>query len=176
MLCVRPLIILLSGKKDKDVNSFPLRFTVNGQALNLDVEPHLTLLELLRNKLNMVGTKEGCSTGHCGACTVLVNGQPVSSCLMLAAEAADQQILTVEGLATEDKLHPVQEAFVANGGLQCGFCTAGMMMSTVALLNDNPQPTEAQIRLSLAGNLCRCTGYQKIIESVQNAAEVMVHE
>jgi len=167
---------LLSGKKDKDVNSFPLRFTVNGQALNLDVEPHLTLLELLRNKLNMVGTKEGCSTGHCGACTVLVNGQPVSSCLMLAAEAADQQILTVEGLAVEDKLHPVQDAFVANGGLQCGFCTAGMMMSTVALLNDNPQPTEAQIRLSLAGNLCRCTGYQKIIESVQNAAEVMYHE
>lgn len=158
------------------MNSYPLHFTVNGQALNLEVEPHLTLLELLRNNLGMTGTKEGCSTGHCGACTVLVNGHPVSSCLMLAAEVDHQQVLTVEGLATEGKLHPVQDAFVANGGLQCGFCTAGMMMSTIALLSSNPQPTELEIRSSLAGNLCRCTGYQKIVKAVQNAAEEMYHE
>ena len=153
-----------------------IRFRLNGRPTEVTVDPDRMLLWVLRSDLALTGAKYGCGQAHCGACTVLVNGQPVSSCLMLAAEAADQQILTVEGLATEDKLHPVQEAFVANGGLQCGFCTAGMMMSTVALLNDNPQPTEAQIRLSLAGNLCRCTGYQKIIESVQNAAEVMVHE
>lgn len=158
------------------MNSYPLHFTVNGQTLNLEVEPHLTLLELLRNNLGMTGTKEGCSTGHCGACTVLVNGHPVSSCLMLAAEVDHQQVLTVEGLATEGKLHPVQDAFVANGGLQCGFCTAGMMMSTIALLSGNPQPTELEIRSSLAGNLCRCTGYQKIVKAVQNAAEEMYHE
>jgi carbon-monoxide dehydrogenase small subunit len=176
MPCARPLPTYLTGKKDKDVNTFPLHFTVNGQSLDLEVEPHLTLLELLRSNLGMIGTKEGCSTGHCGACTVLVNGQPVSSCLMLAAEADQQQVLTVEGLAAEEKLHPVQEAFAANGGLQCGFCTSGMMMSTITLLSSNPQPTEQEIRFGLAGNLCRCTGYQKIIEAVKIAAEVMYHE
>lgn len=155
------------------MNKFPLHITINGQVYELEIEPHLTLLEVLRSNLNMTGTKEGCSTGHCGACTVLVDGQPISSCLMLAAEAEDQYVLTVEGLATVGKLDPIQEAFAANGGLQCGFCTAGVMMSTKALLDSNPHPTEEEIRLSLAGNLCRCTGYQKIVEAVQNASEGM---
>lgn len=158
------------------MEKYPLQLTVNGKALKIEVPPHITLLELLRSSLNLTGTKEGCSTGHCGACTVLVNGQPISSCLMLAAEADHQQVLTVEGLGDEGNLHPVQAAFAANGGLQCGFCTAGMMMSTVALLKSNPQPTESEIRASLAGNLCRCTGYQKIVEAVQNAAEEHYHE
>ena len=158
------------------MDTYPLQLTVNGKALKIEVAPYLTLLEVLRSSLNLTGTKEGCSTGHCGACTVLVNGQPVSSCLMLAAEADHQQVLTVEGLGDEGNLHPVQEAFAANGGLQCGFCTSGMMMSTVALLKRNPQPTEFEIRASLAGNLCRCTGYQKIVEAVQNAAEEQYHE
>jgi carbon-monoxide dehydrogenase small subunit len=153
-----------------------LQLTVNDRPYTLEAEPHLTLLEVLRNDLRLTGTKEGCSTGHCGACTVLVNDQPISSCLMLAAEADGQRILTVEGLAANGQLHPVQEAFVQQGGLQCGFCTAGMMMSTVALLQRNPQPSEREIRFSLAGNLCRCTGYHKIIEAVQSAAEVMHHE
>ena len=156
--------------------TLPLQLIVNGQSHNLDIEPHLTLLEVLRNDLGLGGSKEGCSTGHCGACTVLINGQPISSCLMLAAEAEGQQVLTVEGLATDGKLHPVQTAFVSNGGLQCGFCTAGMMLSTVALLKRNPNPTEKEIRHSLAGNLCRCTGYHMIVEAVKKAAEVMIHE
>jgi aerobic-type carbon monoxide dehydrogenase small subunit (CoxS/CutS family) len=137
------------------VITLPLQLEVNGQSYELEVEPHLTLLEALRNHLGLTGTKEGCSTGHCGACTVLVNGQP---------------------LATGGKLHPVQAAFVAAGGLQCGFCTAGMMMSTIALFNRNPQPTEREIRMSLAGNLCRCTGYHKIVEAVKSAAEELYHE
>lgn len=154
----------------------PLHLTVNGQPRTLEIEPHLTLLEVIRSDLGLSGTKEGCSTGHCGACTVLLNGQPISSCLMLAAEVDGQQVLTVEGLATNGQLHPVQEAFVQHGGLQCGYCTAGMMMSAVALLDRTPQPTKQEIRFSLAGNLCRCTGYHKIIEAVLHAAEVMDHE
>ncbi len=153
-----------------------LQLIVNGRPYTFEVEPHLTLLEVLRSSLGMTGTKEGCSTGHCGACTVLVDDQPISSCLMLAAEADGRRIETVEGLAANGTLHPVQEAFVQRGGLQCGFCTAGMMMSTLALLQRNPRPTEQEIRFSLAGNLCRCTGYQKIIEAVKSAAEVMDHE
>jgi carbon-monoxide dehydrogenase small subunit len=149
---------------------------VNGQPHRLEVEPHLTLLEVIRDNLRLSGTKEGCSTGHCGACTVLVNGQPVSACLMLAAEADGQHISTVEGLATNGKLHPLQEAFVQQGGLQCGYCTAGMIMSAVALLERSPRPTEKEIRFGLAGNLCRCTGYHKIIAAVQQAAEVINHE
>lgn len=154
----------------------PVQLMVNGRAYNLAVAPHLTLVEVLRNDLNLRGTKEGCSTGHCGACTVLINGQPVSSCLMLAVEAEGQHITTIEGMATNGKLHPVQAAFVAKAGLQCGFCTSGMLLSTVALLERNPHPTEKEIRFSLAGNLCRCTGYQKIVEAVQSAAAEMENE
>ena len=152
------------------------RLEVNGKPYEIEVEPHLTLLEVLRNRLGMTGTKEGCSTGHCGACTVLLNGRPISSCLLLAAEADGQHVLTVEGLAENGELHPVQVAFIAAGGLQCGFCTSGMMLSTVALIARNPRPTEHEIRLSLAGNLCRCTGYHKIVEAVFNVVEEMSHE
>ena len=156
--------------------TLPLQLNVNGQSYNIEVEPHQTLLEVLRNKLGFKGTKEGCSTGHCGACTVLIDGQPISSCLMLAAEIQGQEISTVEGLASNGQLHPVQAAFVSCAGLQCGFCTSGMMMSTVALLNRNPSPTESEIRFNLAGNLCRCTGYDKIVKAVKSAAEVMQNE
>ncbi|NLF66343.1 MAG: (2Fe-2S)-binding protein [Chloroflexi bacterium] len=150
-----------------------IELTVNGKKEALAVEPHLTLLEVLRDSLNLTGTKEGCSTGHCGACTVLVNGEPVSSCLLLAVEADGQAVTTVEGLACNGNLHPVQAAFIEKGGLQCGYCTSGMMLATVALLAHNAQPSEQEIRLALAGNLCRCTGYTKIVEAVQQAAEEM---
>ena len=150
-----------------------IELTVNGKKEVLAVESHLTLLEVLRDSLNLTGTKEGCSTGHCGACTVLVNGEPVSSCLLLAVEADGQAVTTVEGLARNGSLHPVQAAFIEKGGLQCGFCTSGMMLATVALLAHNAQPSEQEIRLALAGNLCRCTGYTKIVEAVQRAAEEM---
>ena len=160
---------------NNNVNYYQLNLIVNGQPVVATVEPHLTLLEFLRDTLGMTGTKEGCSTGHCGACTVLSDGEPISSCLMLAIEADGHDILTVEGLETETGLHPIQTAFVANGGLQCGFCTSGMMLSTLVLLEDKPQPTEVEIRGSLAGNLCRCTGYHKIVEAVQRAAEEMSH-
>jgi carbon-monoxide dehydrogenase small subunit len=158
---------------------YKLNFSVNGKPFAIAVEPHLTLLEVLRDTLGLTGTKEGCGTGNCGACTVLLDGQPVSSCLLLAVEAEGSEITTVEGLANtwpgrgNGDLHPVQRAFVAHGGLQCGFCTPGMLLSSVALLAWNPQPTEGEIRDALAGNLCRCTGYDKIVRSVLAAAEEM---
>ena len=159
------------------VTLFQLQLTVNGHAVAANVESHVTLLEFLRDHLGLTGTKEGCSTGHCGACTVLADGDPVSSCLLLAVEAAGRTIVTVEGLTAKDErqLHPVQAAFVRQGGLQCGFCTSGMMLAALALLKHTPQPTESEIRQALAGNLCRCTGYQKIVEAVQEAAEEMRH-
>ena len=153
-----------------------LSFSVNKDPVEIVVEPHLTLLEVLRDTLGLTGTKEGCGTGDCGACTVLVNGDPVCSCLMLAVEAEGQEITTVEGLATNGELHPIQQAFIDYGGLQCGFCTPGILMSSVALLARNPQPTEPEIREALSGNLCRCTGYDKIVRAVQAAAKEIHHE
>ncbi len=154
---------------------FPLSFSVNRQPVEIEVEPHLTLSQVLRDTLGLLGTKEGCGTGDCGACTVLLNGRPVSSCLLLAVEAEGQEITTVEGLARQGELHPVQKAFVAHGALQCGFCTPGMLMSSSALLAQNLQPAEGEIREALAGNLCRCTGYDKIVLAVQSAAEERQH-
>ena len=151
--------------------SYHLKFTLNGQPVELDIEPNLTLLQVLRDRLLLTGTKEGCSTGDCGAFTVLVDGEPVNSCLKLAAEVEGQQVITVEGLGSEETLAPLQKAFIAMGALQCGFCTPGMLMSATALLMKNPHPAEAEIRLALSGNLCRCTGYDKIIRAVQMAAE-----
>jgi carbon-monoxide dehydrogenase small subunit len=150
-----------------------IALTVNGRRETIAVEPHLTLLELLRDSLGLTGTKEGCSTGHCGACTVLVNGEPISSCLLLAMEADGQAVTTVEGLARNGDLHPIQAAFIEKGGLQCGFCTSGMLLAAVALLQRSPQPDDREIRMALAGNLCRCTGYTKIVEAVQRAAQEM---
>ncbi len=151
--------------------SYHLMFTLNGKPVDLHIEPHLTLLQVLRNQLLLTGTKEGCSTGDCGACTVLLDGEPISSCLKLAVEVEGQQVVTIEGLGTEAALAPLQKAFIAMGALQCGFCTPGMLMSATALLMKHPHPTEAEIRTALSGNLCRCTGYDKIIRAVQMAAE-----
>jgi carbon-monoxide dehydrogenase small subunit len=155
--------------------TYRLNLSVNDRSVHVDIEPHLTLLELLRDTLALTGTKEGCSTGDCGACTVLIDGEPITSCLMLAVEAEGQDVMTVEGLTANGELHPVQKAFISEGGLQCGFCTPGIILSAIALLASNPQPTEAEIRVSLAGNLCRCTGYHKVVEAVQTAVEEMNH-
>jgi carbon-monoxide dehydrogenase small subunit len=150
-----------------------IHLTVNNQPYRLSVLPWRTLLEVIREDLGLTGTKEGCGLGECGACTVLMDGRAVNSCLVLAAEADGKKITTIEGLADGDKLHPIQQAFVDHGGLQCGFCTPGMIMSAKALLDKNSTPTEEEIKQGIAGNLCRCTGYTKIIESIKAAAENM---
>jgi carbon-monoxide dehydrogenase small subunit len=150
-----------------------INLTVNNQPCRLSVPPHRTLLEILREDLGLTGTKEGCGLGECGACTVLMDGRAINSCLVLAAEADGREITTIEGLADGDRLHPIQQAFVDHGGLQCGFCTPGMIMSAKALLDKNPHPTEEEIKQGITGNLCRCTGYTKIIESIKAAAEKM---
>jgi aerobic carbon-monoxide dehydrogenase small subunit len=148
-------------------------FELNGVPTDVLTEPHRPLLELLRDTLENTGTKEGCGTGDCGACTVLLDGRPVTSCLVLAPEVQGRKVTTVEGLAQRGRLHPVQRAFVDAGGLQCGICTPGMIVSAVALLERNQSPTEEEIRYAIAGNLCRCTGYDKIVRAVEQAAEAM---
>ena len=150
-----------------------INLTVNNQAYRIAVLPWRTLLEVIREDLGLTGTKEGCGLGECGACTVLLDGKAVNSCLVLAAEADGKNITTIEGLADGDKLHPIQQAFVDHGGLQCGFCTPGMIMSAKALLDANPTPGQQEIKQGIAGNLCRCTGYAKIIESIKAAAKNM---
>jgi aerobic carbon-monoxide dehydrogenase small subunit len=144
--------------------------TVNGQANEHDVEPRLLLVQYLREVVGLTGTKIGCDTSSCGACTVLVDGESVKSCTMLAAQADGSEITTIEGLAQGDELHPVQAAFHESHALQCGFCTAGMVMATVSLLDEIPSPTERDVRLGLEGNLCRCTGYHNIVKAVLAAA------
>ncbi|MBU6287236.1 MAG: (2Fe-2S)-binding protein [Chloroflexota bacterium] len=143
---------------------------INGEDHELYTDPHRTLLEVVRDTIGLTGTKEGCGTGDCGACTVLLDGKPVNSCLVLAPEVDGQEVTTIEGLASEGRLHPVQQAFVSESGLQCGICTPGMVMSAVALLRRNPEPTETEIRYAIAGNLCRCTGYDKIVRAIEAAA------
>ena len=152
-----------------------LNFLVNGEPVELRLEPQLTLLEVLRDLLSLTGAKEGCGTGDCGACTVLLDGEPVCACLVLAVEVEGQAVVTVEGLASNGGLHPLQEAFIEVGGLQCGFCTPGIMLSAAALLAQNPHPSEGEIREALSGNLCRCTGYDKIVRAVQCAAQESEH-
>jgi len=144
--------------------------TVNGFEEYLTVPSNMTLLQMLREKLALTGTKNGCEAGECGACTVLVNGEPVNSCLVLAVEVDGAEIVTVEGLAHDDRLDVVQRAFIDEGGVQCGFCTPGMLISARALLDRNPDPTEEEIREALVGNLCRCTGYVRIVQAVRKAA------
>ena len=148
-----------------------LETTINGETAELLVQPYATLLEALRETAGLTGAKEGCGTGDCGACTVHVDGQPVASCLMLAMQVRGRKVLTVEGLANEDgSLHPVQSAFVKHGVPQCGFCIPGMIMSARALLEENPAPSEEEIRLGIAGNLCRCTGYTKMVAAIVEAS------
>jgi aerobic-type carbon monoxide dehydrogenase small subunit (CoxS/CutS family) len=144
--------------------------TVNGIAYPIDVEPHRSLLWTLRQELGLTGSKEGCDDSECGACMVLIDGRPVNSCSYLALQADGQEITTVEGLSNGSELNPLQEAFLQVGGVQCGFCTPGMLISATALLRENPTPTEDEVRLALSGNLCRCTGYQKIVGAVLSAA------
>ncbi len=144
---------------------------INGSAEQVDVPSNLTLLQMLREKLAMTGTKNGCMAGECGACTVMLNGEPVNSCMVLAAECDGAEVLTVEGLAKDGVLDPIQESIINQGGVQCGFCTPGILISARALLNRKPVPSESEIREALVGNLCRCTGYLRIIEAVQEASQ-----
>jgi carbon-monoxide dehydrogenase small subunit len=155
------------------MESKAIKVKINGKAYELAVPPWRTLLEMIREDLKLTGTKEGCGQGECGSCTVIMGGKTVNSCLVLAMESDGQEIVTIEGLADGEKLHPVQEAFVEHAGMQCGFCTPGMIMSAKALLDRNPNPSEVEIREGIAGNFCRCTGYTKIIESIGAAAKAM---
>ena len=151
-----------------------IRVEINREARELDVEPYRSLLDMLRVEAGLTGTKKGCDVGDCGACTVLVDGKPVNSCLMLGVEADGREVVTIEGLQpSPERLHPLQEAFIRLGGAQCGFCTPGMIMMAAALLAENPRPTEDEIRFGIAGNICRCTGYTKIVEAIQAAAKEM---
>jgi len=155
------------------MKKMPIECRINGEDHICLADPRDTLLELLRDRLGLTGTKEGCSNGNCGACTVLVDGAAVCACLMMATEAPGYEITTVEGVAGADGLHPLQQALVEHGGTQCGFCTPGIVLSAVALLKENASPSDAQIRHAIAGNICRCTGYDKIVRAVASAAEQM---
>jgi carbon-monoxide dehydrogenase small subunit len=150
-----------------------VRILVNGEWMAACVEPQMTLLELLRETWHLTGTKQGCDEGDCGACTVLLDGKPVNACLVLAVRADGRAVTTVEGLGSEERLHLLQEAFIQHGALQCGFCGPGVLVSAKALLDENPEPSEADIRHALSGNLCRCTGYSKIIDAVLSASRSM---
>ena len=151
----------------KDLN---LTFNLNGREVSTKIWPDLLLVDLLRDVLNLTGTKVGCREGECGACTVLVNGEPVNSCILPAMKVGGQSVTTIEGLSPEDELDPIQQAFIDEGAIQCGFCTPAMVLTAKALLERNPHPDESQIRQSLSGVLCRCTGYRKIIKAVQKAS------
>jgi len=155
------------------MSQLTVNLTVNGRKHTVSTATHRTLLYLLRDELHLYGTKDGCSEGECGACTVLMNGQAVNACLILAGQAEGKEIVTIEGLAADGRLHPLQRAFVQAGAVQCGFCTPGLILSSVALLDQCPQPDEDQIRHALTGNLCRCTGYAQIVEAVRQAAVEM---
>ena len=148
-----------------------VELTVNGEKYKLEVGSQERLLDTIREKLKLTGTKEGCSVGECGACTVIVDDQAVNSCMVLTAQVDGSEIVTVEGLESKSGLHPLQKAFIENQAVQCGFCTPGMLMSALALLNTNPEPSKEEIKTALEGNLCRCTGYQQIIDAVEIAAE-----
>jgi carbon-monoxide dehydrogenase small subunit len=149
-------------------------FKLNGELRALELEPYRSLLDVLRNEAGLTGTKKGCDVGDCGACTVIVDGKPLNSCLMLGVEAGGCDVVTIEGIQpAPDKLHPLQESFIKLGGAQCGFCTPGVIVMAKALLDENPDPTEEEIRFGIAGNICRCTGYTRIVEAIQAAAREM---
>ncbi len=148
-----------------------ISFVLNGEPTELEIEPHLTLLQLLRDKLELNGTKEGCGMGECGACTVLVDGKTLNSCILPALEVDGKSVTTIEGLTdAQGNLHPIQKAFIEYGAVQCGFCSPGMVLSAKALLDENPKPTEEEIRHGIAGNLCRCTGYLQIVQAIKAAS------
>jgi carbon-monoxide dehydrogenase small subunit len=151
-------------------SKFHLRFILNGEEKSLDIEPGISALELMRDILDLKGTKEGCGIGECGACTIVVDGQAINACLMFAAQLDGRTVLTVEGLSGEAELHPIQQSFSEQHAVQCGFCSPGILMSTQALLEENPHPKRAEIVKAVAGNLCRCTGYQSIIAGIEDAA------
>jgi aerobic-type carbon monoxide dehydrogenase small subunit (CoxS/CutS family) len=153
------------------MSSVTIRLRVNGRSYEVQTEPQRTLLEVVREDLRLTGAKEGCSTGECGACSMIVDGRLITSCLMLAPEADGADIITIEGLAQDGQLHPLQQAFIDHGAVQCGFCIPAMILAGKALLDANPHPTEAEIRRAIAGNLCRCTGYTKIVEAIAAVAE-----
>ncbi len=155
------------------MTKIPLSLTINGERHDVMVEPHHTLLDVLRTELGLVGSKENCLEAECGVCTVLLDGQAVNSCILLAARCQGRQITTIEGLAGPGGLHPIQQAFIDHGAVQCGYCIPGMVLSTKAYLDENPAPTEQEIREALVGNLCRCTGYQKIVDAVTAAARAL---
>ncbi len=148
-----------------------LSITVNGKKHALKIAPNLRLLDILRDELRLTGTKEGCGVGECGACTVILNGRVANSCMVLAGQCDGSEITTIEGLSTKGKLHPLQQSFIDHGAVQCGFCIPGMIMSAKALLDEKPRPTEEEIRTAIAGNLCRCTGYEQIVEAIKTVAE-----
>ena len=158
------------------MNEQVINLIVNGEPTEVAVAPDVTLLQVIRDKLELTGTKEACSLGECGACTVILDGKAVNSCLVLAVEAKGKEVLTIEGLRKNGELHPIQKAFIENGAVQCGFCTPGMILSAKALLDENSEPGEGDVREALAGNMCRCTGYVKIVEAVMAAAEAMRRE
>ncbi len=147
-----------------------IRLTLNGELKELLVEPHRTLVDVIRKDLGLTGTKKGCGTGDCGSCTILLDGRAVNSCLILAVEVDGSEIVTIEGLRQGGKLHPLQEAFIEHGAIQCGFCSPGMIMAAKALLDQCPNPTEGQVKMAISGNLCRCTGYTKIIDAIRSVA------
>lgn len=155
------------------MNKKVLNFILNGKTVEVSVSPSDTLLDVLREQLHLTGTKKGCGKGECGACTVILNGQAVNSCIIPAMKVSGQRVETIEGVGNKDNLHPLQETFADMGAVQCGFCTPGMIMSSKALLDQNDNPTKEQIKEAISGNLCRCTGYVKIEEAVQGAAEII---
>ena len=150
-----------------------IQLIVNDVAYDVEIEPGELLVDVLRGRLDLIGTKKGCGTGDCGSCTVIMDGKPVTSCLVLAVAAEGKSIMTVEGLEKDGQLHPLQQSFIDHDAIQCGYCTPGLLMVSKALLDDNSHPTEAEVRAGIAGNLCRCTGYQKIVEAIMAAADVM---
>ena len=157
----------------RGMSNIRVTFKVNSKEVSVEVPPDRPLLDVLRQDLQLTGTKEGCRTGDCGACTVIMDGKTVNSCLVFAGQLEGKEVTTIEGIGTEDELHPLQETFVEKGAVQCGFCIPGMIMSAKNLLDKNPEPNEHDIKEALAGNLCRCTGYSKIVEAVSTAAERM---
>ena len=159
--------------RNSDGQTIPVSFTLNGRLQEIDVEPHELLLDVVRDRLGLTGAKRSCDVQVCGACTLLVDGRPVSACTTLAFEVRGRSVMTIEGMADDGKLHPLQQAFIEHGGFQCGFCTPGMLLAAKALLDEIPNPSEEQLKHFMHGNLCRCTGYKKIIESIMAAAKQM---